>query len=73
MFKRAEDSLERKNTDWRQNRTKVRKGQVWRKNDNGNVGMVTAVMPDWVYMRQPCRKKCHHVSKGDLLRFWTKL
>ena len=73
MFKDAERSITRKNWDWRDNPIKIRKNQVWKKNDNGNVGIVTSVNDDWVYIQQPSKRKCHHVKKRDLLMFWKML
>lgn len=73
MFKNAEDSVRRKNWDWRTNPIRIRRGQYWKKNDNGNIGYVSAVSENHVYMQQPRKRKCHHVTKKDLLMFWKIL
>jgi len=72
MFKNAEDSIRRKNWDWRENRIKVRKGQVWKKMDSGNVGVVTGVTDEMCYMQQPNKRRNHHIRKRDLFMFWKQ-
>lgn len=73
MFQRAEDSVARKNWDWRSNPIRIRKGQVWKKNDSGNVGRVLHVSADHVVVHSPCKKRAHHITKKDLLMFWKQL
>ena len=73
MFHNAEDTITKKNWDWRVNPIKIRAGQVWKKNSGGNICIVTRVASDCVYTQQPRKKKCHHVSKKDLLMFWKKV
>lgn len=73
MFRNAEDSKTRKNWDWRVNPIKIRKGQVWKKNDSGNVCVIRSVNADWVYVQQPSKRKVHHLTKRDLLMFWKQV
>lgn len=73
MFKNAEDSVTRKNWDWRKNPIKIRKGQVWKKNDSGHVCEIRGVASDEVYIQYPSKKRCHHLAKRDLLMFWKQI
>lgn len=73
MFQIAERSITRKNWDWRDNPIKIRKGQVWKKNDSGHVCEITHVNADMVYVQYPRKKRCHHLTKKDLLMFWKQL
>lgn len=73
MFKNAEDSVTRKNWDWRKNPIKISKGQTWQKNDSGNIVTIRAVAERHVVTQQPTKKRCHHVLKRDLLMFWKQI
>lgn len=73
MFKNAEDSVLRKNWDWRTNPIKIRKGQYWKKNDAGNICRVLAVSSDHAMIHSPCKKRAHHLTKKDLLMFWKQV
>lgn len=63
------------NHEWRHSKHKMRvhKGQVWRKRDSGNIGVVMSVSSDHVVMRQPQKKRTHHVTKKDLFFFWEQV
>lgn len=71
MYKNAEDSIRRKNWDWRENKTKIRRGQRWKKKDSGNVCLVVDVRADHIKVQQPNKRKNHHIIRRDL--FWLGL
>lgn len=73
MFQTAEDSISRKNWDWRDNKIRISKGQTWKKNDSGNIGRILAVSDRHVVIHSPCKKRAHHLQKRDLLMFWKQI